>query len=868
MATLRQLWNVVRRARLEDEVRQEVETHLALIEDEERARGLNDQDVRQRARSRFGNPLSQREQAVDAVVAVWFDTFWQDVRFAIRQLLRRPGFAVSVVLLLALGIGLNAGIFAVINSVLLRPLPLPDPDRLVIITERTGRFETPASWPDFLDLRQRNRALDSSAAFSRSDFVFRGGGDARNVKGSSVTPEYFSTLGVAPVAGRVFDSSEGETGSAVAVLREDFWRAALDADPAIVGKTITVNGRAVEVVGILPSWFRFPDDDIVIWMPLMPRGQQADRGWHAFSMVGRLRSDVTASQAQDNLDSVMQQLAHEFPDKNGGRRASVRGLQKGSLNGAVRDRLVVLQVAALVLCLMAIANVSSLLLARYSTRRLEFSIRVALGASRVRQLRQHMTESLVLTAVGCLTAAGVAWSAVRFLVWLYGPQMPRAAEISPDWQLVGIVIAGALCVAFVLGVVTALHQRIGTPETSIRDGHRATGNRHAVLTRQILVVSQVVCAVVLLSVTGEVLRSFWSLLHVDIGIDRTHLLTMQVNLPTARYRAGADIGNFFERLTDSVRSLPGVTNAAAINMLPIAEWGFNGSVNVEGLPAQQRGFFAEYRWVTPEYFRTMGVLLTRGRPFLPEEIAGRRPAAIINETMARRLWGEKDPMGAHVRFLSPEWITVVGVVRDVRQTGVTVPPSAEIFLPANAYASSFSKWSLVVRSPVSMDSLLPSIRRAVRGADQEAAIDRVKTMDDVVVDSLSNQRIVATLLVSFGVLALALAALGIYGLVAYSVATRTPELAIRAALGSTPSALVGLVGRQGLAVVAIGLVLGSAATFPIGAALAKSVFGINRIEMPVFIGVVAILLSTAGLATLVPAGRTARIDPLSALRPE
>lgn len=296
-----------------------------------------------------------------------------------------------------------------------------------------------------------------------------------------------------------------------------------------MGKTVAVNGTTVAVIGILPSSFRFPADDNAIWLPLMPRGIQADRGWHAFSMVGRLKSNVTLPQAQDNLDTVMQQLAREFPDKDAGRRASVRRLQEWSLNGAVRDRLVVLQVAALVLCLMAIANVSSLLLARFSTRRLEFSIRGALGASRMRQMRQHVTESQVLTAVGCLTAVGFAWSAVRFLVWLYGPQMPRAAEISPDWRLVGIVTAGALCVAFVLGVMTALHQSAGSLETSIRESNRATGNRRTALTRQVLVVSQVVCAVVLLSVTGEVLQSFWSLLHLDVGIDRTHLLTMQIN---------------------------------------------------------------------------------------------------------------------------------------------------------------------------------------------------------------------------------------------------------------------------------------------------------------------------------------------------
>ncbi len=869
MSILRRLWNVIRRARLDDELRQELETHLALIEDEERARGLSDQKARQQARSRFGNPLLHRERAIDAVIAIWLDSFRQDVTIAVRQLVRRPAFAVSVVLLLAMGIGVNVGIFTVINSVVLRALPLPDPDRLVIVTERTGRFETPTSWPDFLDLRWRNQVLESAAAFTRTtDFVFRAGGDASNVKGSAVTPEYFSVLGVAPLAGRVFGPSEAEAGNVV-LLREDFWRAALDGDPAIVGKTIAVNGHAVDVIGILPGTFRFPADDNVIWLPLMPRGQQADRGWHGFSMVGRLRSTVTLPQAQDNLDTIMQQLAREFPEKNAGRSASVRRFQDWSLDSAVRDRLVVLQIAALVLCVMAIANVSSLLLARFSTRRLEFSIRGALGASRLRQLRQHLTESLLLTFVGCLTAVGFAWGAVQFLVWLYGSEMPRAAEISPDWRLVVIVTAGALCVAFVLGMTTALHQGTGNLETSMRESNRATGTLRTVLTRQTLVVAQVICAVVLLSATGEVLQSFWSLLHVEIGIDRTQVLTMQINLPSARCQRGGDIGNFFERVVDSVRSLSGVTNAAAINMLPVADWGFNGGVSVEGVPSQQQGFFAEYRWVTPEYFRTMGVPLMRGRLFLPEEeIAGARPAAVINETMARRLWGEKDPLGAHVRFLSPEWITVVGVVRDVRQTGLTVPPSAEIFLPARAYPAPFPRWSLVVRSPLSAESLLPVIRQAVQNADQEAAIGRVKTMDDVVLDSVSNERIVTTLLVSFGMLALAMAALGIYSLVSYSVVMRTRELAIRAALGSTPAALVKLVGRQGLSLIAIGLVLGAAAAFPAGTALAKSVFGISRIEVPVFMSVVAILLFTGAVATLIPAARTAGIDPLKALRQE
>ncbi|HEV3216384.1 MAG TPA: FtsX-like permease family protein, partial [Vicinamibacterales bacterium] len=572
--------------------------------------------------------------------------------------------------------------------------------------------------------------------------------------------------------------------------------------------------------------------------------------------------------AQTGLQTVMQRLARSYPDKNAGHGASVRRLQDWSLDAAVRDRLIVLQVAVLVLYLMACANVSSLMLARYSGRRLEFSIRAALGASRLRRLRQHLTESVLLTVCGCVAAVGFAGGAVQFLLWLYGARMPRAAEISPDWRLVGVVAAGAMLMALFLGLVTALNQDAENLATSLRESGRATGNLRAALTRKVLVGSQIACAALLLSVTGEVLQSFWSLLHVDIGVDRTHLLTMQISLPSEKYRTGPEVAKFFEKATDSVLSLPGVASAAAINMLPVADWGFNGNVNVEGMPPHAQRFFAEYRWVTAGYFRTMGVPLTRGRLFLPEEIAGRQRAAIINETMARRLWGTRDPLGAHVNFFSPEWITVVGVVRDVRQTGVTVPASAEIFMPASTYTGPNPTWSMVVRSPISTESLLPSLRRSVQTEEPDAALDRVKTMDDVVVDSVSNQRIIATLLTAFGLLALGLSALGIYSLVAYAIAARTPELAIRAALGSSPAALVRLVGGDGFVLIAIGLALGIAATVPVGSALAKSLFGVGRVSLSTLAGVVAVLGLTGGLATLLPAIRTARIDPVRALRQE
>jgi predicted permease len=855
------------RRRRDVDILDELNSHLdAHIADNIRA-GLTVDEARRDALLKLGGVAHTAEHVRDRRGLPLVDHLRLDIRYALRTIRREPGFAAGVVALLAAGIGLNAGIFTVIDSVILRSLPLPEAERLIVVSERAGRFDTPTSWPDFQDLAKNNHTLQSAAAFTQaSDFTFRAGNEARNIKGSYVTSDYFATLGVAPVSGRVFDASESDTGAQVALVREDFWRATIGSDAGSQRNAIVVNGVSTDVVGVLPSWFHFPANDAVLWMPLQPRGQQADRGWHAYPMVGRLRAGVTLSQAQGDLASAMQELARRYPDKNANRSALVSSLQQWSLAGPVKDRLIAVQVAALVLCLIALASVSSLFLARYSARRREFSIRAALGASRLPQLSQHVTESLVLTLAGGLLTAGVAWSVVHSLVWLYGERMPRAAEISPDWRLVGAVTAVAVLIAGALGLITALHQNAEDLDTALRE--RTSAGRRAVLTRQALVVAQIACAVVLLSITGEVLRGLRSLMRVDIGIERQHLVTMRINLPSANYRQGPVVGDFFDRLVADVQTLPGVTRAAAINMLPVADWGFNGNVNVEGLPPQNRNFFAEYRWATGEYFKAAGVRLVRGRLFLPEELAGTRQAAVINESMARRLWGEKDPLGAHVRFMSPEWITVVGVVRDVRQTGVAVPPSPEIFMPARSYITGPSAWSLVIRSPLPIESLLPSVRQALSRADRDAAIDRVKTMDDVVIDSMANQRIVSTLLVSFGVLAIALAALAVYSIVAYSVTARTPELAIRAALGSAPAALVRLVGRQGVTLVLLGIIVGLAVTVPVSALVTKYLFGIERISAPVFASVASALLVAGGLATLIPAARTARIDPLRALRQE
>lgn len=865
---LHRLWNVVRQRRVEDEIRQEMESHLALIEEEELAHRGDPDAARRAARLRFGNGGLYHEQTRDVNLAVWLDDLLRDLKFAYRQLQRNPGFTAAGILLLGLGIGVNAAIFTVISSVILRPLPLPAPERLVSVMESSGRFQTPESWPDFLDLVQGKTVFESAGAFSASTFVFRQTGDALTVKGGRATPAYFSALGVQPIVGRLFYAAEGQEGATpVALVREDFWHTALNADPEVLQKTILLNGRATRVVGVLPTFFRFPEAETVLWIPLIPRGPEKNRGYHSFSMVGRLKPGVTLTQAQTAMQITMERLAREYPEQNKGHNAKVFSFNDWRLDKRLRDRLVVLQIAALALFLMACANVSSLLLARHSMRRREFDIRLALGSSRSRQIRQHLTESLLLTGAGCILAVALAAGGVRFLVWLFGDQMPGASEVSPDWRLILAVISIALVGATAMGLTAALHAYPDASGLSLGAG-RASDDRSGVLTRKLLVVFQLSCAVVLLTGTVSVLQTFWQLLHVDVGFDRSHLISMRVSLPLAKYRTGIDIGRGFEDYAAAVAAAPGVRDAAAVNMLPVAEWGFNGNINVEGRPDDHHGFFAEYRWITNDYLRTMGIPLLRGRQFLPEEIAGTQKAAIVNQTMARQLWGDRDPIGAHINMFSPEWITVVGIARDVRQSGVTAPPSAEVYMPASTFIAATPIWAILVRSDLPAQSLLAGIRGAVRAKEREAAVDHVKTMDDVIADTVSAQRMVAFLLAGFAALALVLASLGLYGVLTFTVAARQPELAIRAAIGATPRGLLGLVGREGIALVILGLSVGLASMVPLEPLLQKYIIDITPLSAPICAAVLLILFVVGSAAVAAPALLAAHIDPMRILRGE
>ncbi len=800
---------------------------------------------------------------------IGLETFFQDLRQSVRGFASIPGFTAIAVIMLALGIGVNTAIFTLLNTIVLRPLPLPNADRLVVVLEQVaGEGESPPSWLDQRDLREQNHVLESVGAFAYDQgFLLRVGGETRHVDGARVTADYFATLGVMPIAGRLFDASEMEAGrDNVVLLREDYWRTNLNSDPSIFEKQIELNGRKCNVIGILPAWFRYPWETGVIWTPLAPSDmQRSRRGWHGFPMIGRLKPGISLERARADIDGIVRRLAKQYPDDDRDRNALLVPAREWYVNSS-SSSLYVLQCAALALFLMTCANVSSLLLARYSTRRREFAIRSALGASRWRQLRRHLTESLFLAGFGCICGIGIAYCGVSMFVRIHGSSLPRTAEISIDPRLILFTVGTTVLGAIVFGLATAFHERSRELNKALAEGGRSGSSRRGVMLRKCLVSAQVMFAMILVAGAGELIRSYQRLLEVDAGIKTSDLLTVSVALPATQYTDTHRIASFYERALNRIRELPGVESAGSINLLPVQAVGYNGDVSVAGLPPHSSSFFAEFRWIGGDYFRTMGIPIVRGRHFLPEERSGKRRAIIINETMARALWGDRDPLGSVIEY--DAGFTVVGVARDVRQTGLEVPPRAEMFMPLATLATPITTQSVVVRSRLSVDQLVTLVRQEIRRVDEQASVYRVKTMRQVLTDSISYSLTTTTLLSLFATLALVLAGCGLYGVMSFVVAERRREFAIRAALGANPATIAGLVFRQSLMMVAIGVGLGIGGVAIVSRALPALLYGVDKLDAGTLAAAITVLTASAIVAVAVPALRMLRIDPIQALRQE
>jgi predicted permease len=799
------------------------------------------------------------------------DTFRQDLRFAVRQLVRSPGFTAVAVLTLGLGIGANTAIFSAVNGVLLRPLPYPDPDRLLTLWGHhpsIGR-ET-ASLPDFIDWRKA-RSFSGMAAWNNTAFTVTGTGDPEVVSGAMVTPNYFRVLGAPIPLGRDFRDEEARRAARVVVLSQGYWQRAYGGRPDVVGRQITLGGVPYTIVGAGARGLALPAQ-VDIWAPLETDTTLGRRN-DFLQVIGRLAPGATPETAQVELATIARRLEAEYPESNAGWGVELIGLRE-RIVGDVRPALLVFLGAVALVLLIACANVANLTLIRVAARERELTIRAALGASRSRLVRQLLTESVLLALAGGVLGVGLAVWGVDALRALEPGTLPRLDEIRLDTRALAFALVLSLGTGLLFGVVPAIRALGFDLRGGLAEGGRAlSGARSAARTRGALVLAEVALASVLLVGAALLLRSFVGLQRVDPGISVDGILTARVTLPRSRYEDPAGQVAFADALLDRARTLPGVTSAALGTGAPVDDalsyWSF-AMAGVEQPPPEVVQDAVVYR-ATPEYFRTFGLPLMRGRLFEAGDRADRTPVAVVSQGLAQRYWPGRDPVGSRITFGDPadsvtSWMTVVGVVGDVRQEGAVQPAYPQIYVPF----AQVSSRSIVValrtgRNPL---ALVAPLKQALAGVDPGLALSQVTTMEQRVASTLARPRVNALLLAAFAATALVLAALGIYGVIAYSVVQRTRELGIRVALGASADAVLGMVMRQGLTPVLIGLAIGLGVAAAGSRVLRSLLYGVAATDLATYAAVAAFLTVVAVAASYVPARRAARSDPVKALRAE
>ncbi|HET9726946.1 MAG TPA: ABC transporter permease [Gemmatimonadales bacterium] len=795
----------------------------------------------------------------------------QDIRYALRSLRRHPVFALTAILTLALGIGANTAIFSAVNGVLLRPLPYPEPDRLLTVWGHhpsIGR-ET-ASLPDFLDWRKA-RSFSGMAAWANTLFTVTGTGEPQVVSAALVTPNYFRVLGTPVPVGRDFREEEERGAARVVVLSQGYWQRAYGGRLDIVGHLITLSGIPYTIVGVGARGLSLPQE-VDIWAPLQTDTTLGRRN-DFLQVIGRLAPGASAETAQVELATIARRLEAEYPGSNAGWGVMLIGLQE-RIVGEIRPALLVFMGAVVLVLLIACANVANLMLARVAAREREVTIRAALGASRRRLVRQLLTESVLLALAGGVLGLGLAVWGVSALRALDPGTLPRLDEVRLDAGALAFALVLSVGTGLLFGVVPAFRVFGFDLRGGLAEGGRAlVGARSGARTRTALVLAEVVLASVLLVGAALLLRSFVGLQQVDPGFTTHGILTARVTLPRSRYDDPARQVGFADALLERARVLPGVTSAALSTDAPVDDgppyWAFSVS-GVEQPPPEVVQDAVVYR-ASPEYFATFGLPLIRGRVFEASDRGQSTPVAVVSQALARRYWPGRDPVGSRITFGDPTdstttWMTVVGVVGDVRQDGAVSPAYPQIYVPL----AQMSGRSMVValRTAQQPLTLVPSLKQALAAVDPNLALSRVTTMEQRLASTLARPRVNALLLAAFAATALVLAALGIYGVIAYSVVQRTRELGIRVALGARAEDVLTMVMRQGLTPVLIGLAIGLAAAAVGSRVLRSLLYGVAMTDLATYGMVAAFLAAVAAAASYVPARRAARADPMTALRTE
>ena len=810
-----------------------------------------------------------------------------DLKRAFRTLRKTPGFTIAALIVLALGIGANTSIFSIVNGVLLRPLPYAQPDRLVQLwhtppqKQFPGMTEFALSAANYLDWERQNDVFEQSAIYSGRRFRGSAGSEPKQFQAAQVEPTFFSVLRVQPLLGRTIAAGDDQTGHEhVVVLSYKLWQTEFGGDRSLVGKTIQLNDQAYSVVGVMapefdkPSWAQ-------LWSPLVwDPAEKAVRGEHHFAAVARLKPGVTLAKAQADLDTISARLAQQYPADDAGWGAKVVPLREETV-GEVRKPLLILLGAVAFVLLIACANVANLLLARTLDRRKEIAIRTALGASRAHIIRQVLTEATVLAIAGGALGLLVARSGTDLVIKFFGSSLPRVQEIGLDAGVLAFTFVIAVLTGVIAGLWPAWKMSKSDPNDALKQGlGRAGAGTAGKRTRQVLVTAEVALSLVLLVGAGLMVRTLWNLRNIDPGFEAQHVLTMNVLVSSTAYTTPQQWSAFFDELRAHVRALPGVQAAGFVDTLPL-QGGSNQPVAIEGAPAVDMAEQPEVsvRIATPGFMEAMHFSLVRGRLFADSDTATSPEVVIISQAMAKQFWPNEDPIGKHLAltFTSDKMREIVGVVGNTKDNGLSKDPVSILYYPVSQVQPPAPRWGgkfgsfplqLAVRTSTNPADATAAIRNAIHAVSPSTPILNVKTMEDLVAESISPQRFNMILLACFAGLALLLAAVGIYSVLAYGVRQRIREIGVRMALGAQVQDVLRMILFDGMKPTLVGIAIGFAAAVALSRVLATLVFGVKATDVPTFLTVTVLLVGIGMMASLIPAYRATRVDPLKTLRDE
>jgi predicted permease len=864
----------------------ELDTHLKLAIADNILIGLTPEAARREALVALGGIVQTQEQYADQQRLPFLETTMQDLRYAVRMLLKTPGFSLVAIVTLALGIGANTAIFSLVSAVLLRPLPFPEADRLMLVWDdvswqTNGRFSTSEPTPaDFAAWKEQSRSFADMAALSGATYNLTGSGEPLKLDGIRTTANLFAVLGMQPIVGRTLTPADDDPeANAVVVLDERLWRSAFGADPFVVGRTILLNGLPHLVVGVVPPDFPFPVKNVALWVPARFTPQElAVRTSYVLDVVARLKPGVDQRAAQAEMSAIAQRLAQQFPS-NRGVGATITPLHEHLTRGA-KPAMTMLIGAVVLVLLIACVNVANLLLARAASRRKELALRKALGAANTRVIRQLLTESAVLAAAGATIGIALSTLTFRYLARLVPGSLPSGTEPALNLSVLIFSAAVTSLVVLAFGAGPAIAASRVPLDTALKSGAACgTAVSGGQRVRNVLVVAEISLTIVLLVAAGLLLRSYANVLAVPPGFLPSHLLIAQTVLSPSKYGTVAARADFYGRVLDRVRALPSVTGAGYVNYPPMTFKGGRGLFSNEGEPLLRQEDIVRHlaidRSITPGYLQTLGVPLVRGRYIDERDRDGTPLAVVVNQQYAAAHWPNQDPVGRRIVFGIPNaagptpWLTVVGVVGNVRQTGLDTPVEPEVYFSANQLAINVPfLWpqNLVVRTAGDPLAIATAVRRAVSDVDPDEPVSNIQSMEQVFAAEVLDRNTQTLLVTAFAVLALIMAAVGLYGLLSYTVTRRIPEIGVRMALGAQRATVVMEIVGGALLLAASGIALGAAGTFAATRLLTASLFNVSRADPTTFVVTGTLVLFTSLAASAIPAYRGAGVNPSVTLR--